>query len=143
VRLVQILPAWGRILRGYKPFLSLEITRECPLRCPDGYAYQPNHLGAAGPLRQLTDYKGEALVSGVLALIRHFKPMHISIVGGEPLVRYRELEICSRSLRTWALKYNSSRMPFDLSPGAAPAGLPLYGGESGGNSWSRSDDPVI
>jgi len=50
-------------------------------------------LGAAGPLRQLTDYKGEAQVSGVLALIRHFKPTHISIVGGEPLVRYRELEI--------------------------------------------------
>jgi MoaA/NifB/PqqE/SkfB family radical SAM enzyme len=93
VRLVQIIPAWGRILRGYKPFLSLEITRECPLRCPGCYAYEPNHLGAAGPLRQLTDYKGEALVSGVLALIRHFKPMHVSIVGGEPLVRYRELEI--------------------------------------------------
>lgn len=93
MRLVHIIPAWGRILRGYKPFLSLEITRECPLRCPGCYAYDPNHLGAGGPLRQLADYKGEALVSGVLALIRHFKPMHVSIVGGEPLVRCRELEI--------------------------------------------------
>jgi organic radical activating enzyme len=93
MRLVDIVPAWGKILRGYKPFLSLEITRECPLRCPGCYAYEADHLGASGPLRQLRDYKGEALVSGVLALVRHFRPMHLSIVGGEPLVRYRELGV--------------------------------------------------
>jgi len=91
MRLVDVVPAWGKILRGYKPFLSLEITRECPLRCPGCYAYEPDHLGTSGPLRQLRDYKGEALVSGVLALVRHFRPMHLSIVGGEPLVRCREL----------------------------------------------------
>jgi MoaA/NifB/PqqE/SkfB family radical SAM enzyme len=33
------------------------------------------------------------LVHGVLALVRRFRPLHISIVGGEPLVRYRELEV--------------------------------------------------
>ena len=27
-----IFSAWGRILAGYKPVLSIEITRECPLR---------------------------------------------------------------------------------------------------------------
>ena len=29
-----IFSAWGRILGGYQPALSIEITRECPLRCP-------------------------------------------------------------------------------------------------------------
>ena len=89
----HILPAWGRILRGQRPLLSLEITRECPLRCPGCYAYEPEHLGAAGPLRQLNDLQGDRLVSGVLALVRRFRPLHISIVGGEPLVRWKELMV--------------------------------------------------
>ena len=85
--------AWGRILQGRRPLLSLEITRECPLRCPGCYAYEPEHLHAAGPLRQLSDFQGEDLVVGVLALVRRLRPLHISIVGGEPLVRYRELNV--------------------------------------------------
>jgi MoaA/NifB/PqqE/SkfB family radical SAM enzyme len=93
MRPFDLIPAWGRVLRGYKPFLSIEITRECPLRCPGCYAYEPGHLGNAGPLRQLSDYRGEALVHGLLALVRRFRPLHVSIVGGEPLVRYRELEV--------------------------------------------------
>ncbi len=93
MRVIDIVPAWGNILRGRRPFLSLEITRECPLRCPGCYAYEPSHLGSSGPLRQLTDFKGEALVAGVLGLVRRFRPLHLSIVGGEPLVRYRELGI--------------------------------------------------
>jgi len=93
MRLIDIVPAWSRILRGYRPFLSLEITRECPLRCPGCYAYEPNHLGAGGPLRQLVDLHGDALIAGVLGLIRRLRPLHVSIVGGEPLVRYRELGI--------------------------------------------------
>ena len=87
MRPTDLFPAWGRVLRGYKPFLSIEITRECPLRCPGCYAYEPGHLGSAGPLRQLSDYRGEALVRGVLGLVRRFRPLHVSIVGGEPLVR--------------------------------------------------------
>jgi organic radical activating enzyme len=92
MRRSDIFRAWGGILRGRRPFLSLEITRECPLRCPGCYAYEPKHLGAAGPLRTLSDFKGEALVAGVLGLVRRFRPLHLSIVGGEPLVRYRELD---------------------------------------------------
>lgn len=72
--------------------LSVEITRECPLRCPGCYAYEPEHLGDAGPLRQLSDYRGQALVDGLLALVRKHRPLHLTIVGGEPLVRYRELD---------------------------------------------------
>jgi sulfatase maturation enzyme AslB (radical SAM superfamily) len=87
----DVLKAWGRILRGFPPSLSIEITRECPLRCPGCYAYEPEHLGDVGPLRSLADFKGKELIDGVLDLVRTYRPLHLSIVGGEPLVRYREL----------------------------------------------------
>lgn len=86
-----IVAAWGRILTGYAPSLSIEITRECPLRCPGCYAYGDDHLGGDLTLRQLRDYTGQELVDGVVALVDRHRPLHISIVGGEPLVRYREL----------------------------------------------------
>jgi len=86
-----VFGAWGRILAGYTPALSVEITRECPLRCPGCYAYNDEHLGGAVTLREVRDFKGQELVDGVLALIDRQRPLHVSIVGGEPLVRYREL----------------------------------------------------
>jgi MoaA/NifB/PqqE/SkfB family radical SAM enzyme len=86
-----IIPAWGRILAGYTPALSLEITRECPLRCPGCYAYGDDHLGGEITLREVRDFKGQALIDGVMGLIEKHKPLHLSIVGGEPLVRYKEL----------------------------------------------------
>jgi MoaA/NifB/PqqE/SkfB family radical SAM enzyme len=82
---------WGRVLRGQAPFLSLEITKECPLHCPGCYAYSPEHIGPLVTLRQLSDYRGQDLVNATLAVVRRLRPLHISIVGGEPLVRYREL----------------------------------------------------
>jgi MoaA/NifB/PqqE/SkfB family radical SAM enzyme len=88
-----VLTAWGRILTGYSPALSIEITRECPLRCPGCYAYGEDHLGGDLRLRELRDFKGQALVDGVLALVDRHRPLHVSIVGGEPLVRYRELDL--------------------------------------------------
>lgn len=87
-----VVRAWGKILIGRAPTLSIEITRECPLRCPGCYAYQDEHLGGGMTLRQLRDYKGQELVDGVLDLVRKHKPVHLSIIGGEPLVRYRELD---------------------------------------------------
>jgi MoaA/NifB/PqqE/SkfB family radical SAM enzyme len=87
-----IFPAWGRILRGYRPNLSIEITRECPLRCPGCYAYGEDHLGGDLTLREMADLKGDALVAGVHEAIRVHKPIHVSIIGGEPLVRFRELD---------------------------------------------------
>ena len=72
MRKADVIPAWGSILRGRRPFLSVEITRECPLQCPGCYAHQPEHLGTAGPLRQLSEFQGEALVAGVMALVRRF-----------------------------------------------------------------------
>jgi MoaA/NifB/PqqE/SkfB family radical SAM enzyme len=87
------MKAWGLILSGYRPNLSIEITRECPLRCSGCYAYGEAHLGGGVVLRQLADYKGQALVDGVLRVVRRHRPLHLSIVGGEPLVRFRELDI--------------------------------------------------
>jgi MoaA/NifB/PqqE/SkfB family radical SAM enzyme len=87
----EILSAWGRILTGHVPLLSIEITRECPLSCPGCYAYGESHLGGDVTLRQLSDLRGEALVEGVLELVRKHKPIHVSLVGGEPMVRHREL----------------------------------------------------
>lgn len=85
--------AWGRVLTGDYPSLSIEITRECPLRCPGCYAYEPEHLGEVGPLRSLADYHGQDLINGILSLVRRYRPLHLSIVGGEPLVRFRELNV--------------------------------------------------
>ena len=86
-----IIPAWGRILRGYRPALSVEITRECPLRCPGCYAYGDAHLGGNVTLRQVSDFNGPELVDRFFKLIDEHRPIHVSIVGGEPLVRFREL----------------------------------------------------
>ena len=88
----DVVRAWKSILSGRAPSLSIEITRECPLRCPGCYAYEDNHLGGLTVLRDLNDSKGDELVDGVLRVVDKAKPLHLSIVGGDPLVRYRELE---------------------------------------------------
>jgi MoaA/NifB/PqqE/SkfB family radical SAM enzyme len=87
----EVLAAWGRILTGRVPLLSIEITRECPLTCPGCYAFGDMHLGGEVTLRDLTDKRGDALVEGVLDLVRKHKPLHVSLVGGEPMIRRREL----------------------------------------------------
>src|SRR5208282_5626268 len=87
----EMFSAWGRILTGRVPMLSIEITRECPLQCPGCYAYGETHLGGDVTLRQLRDLRGDALVEGVLQLVDKHKPIHVSLVGGEPMVRHREL----------------------------------------------------
>jgi MoaA/NifB/PqqE/SkfB family radical SAM enzyme len=94
MKYTEVLAAWRVILSGRKPCLSIEITRECPLRCPGCYAYGDQHLGSAGvTLRQLNDFRGDDLVRGVLDLVAEHNPLHISIVGGDPLVRYREMQV--------------------------------------------------
>ena len=41
----QIIHAWGKTLRGDRSSLSIEITRERPLRCLGCYAYEDGHPG--------------------------------------------------------------------------------------------------
>jgi len=87
----ELLTAWAGVVNGRPPLLSIEITKECPLKCPGCYAYGDTHLGGKVTLRELSDLRGDALVDGVLALVRRHKPMHVSLVGGEPLIRHPEL----------------------------------------------------
>jgi len=53
-----LFTAWGRILTGHIPAMSIEITRECPLHCPGCYAYGDDHLGGDITLREVRDFKG-------------------------------------------------------------------------------------
>lgn len=93
MRTSEVLKAWAGIAAGRKPSLSIEITKECPLRCPGCYAFDAAHLGGETELRQLSDFKGDDLVEKILAIVDREQPLHVSLVGGDPLVRYRELEL--------------------------------------------------
>ena len=93
MKTIEVLNAWARILSGRAPSLSIEITKECPLRCPGCYAFDAAHLGGSTKLRDLSDFKGDELVRRVMELVEEHKPLHVSLVGGDPLVRHRELDI--------------------------------------------------
>ncbi len=113
----ELVSAWGRILRGKSPMLSIEITRECPLNCPGCYAYGATHLGGEVLLRELNDSRGDALVHGVLQLVRKHQPMHVSLVGGEPLIRHRELSAilpALSSMNVFTLVVTSGVIPVPL-----------------------------
>ena len=121
-----IFTAWGRILAGYRPSLSIEITRECPLRCPGCYAYGDEHLGGDVTLRQVSDFKGQELIDGSSTLIDEHKPLHVSIVGGEPLVRFRELNtilprLAERGIYTQLVTSAVRPIPIEWARAAAAA----------------------
>ena len=59
MKVTEILSGWKSILAGRAPFLSIEITKECPLSCPGCYAYGDEHLGGNVLLNQVSDYKGK------------------------------------------------------------------------------------
>lgn len=88
---VNFVQSWGKILRGKIPLLSIEITRECPLSCPGCYAYGETHLAGGTRLVDLTDFRGDDLVDGILRTVQRHDPVQVSLVGGEPLIRHREL----------------------------------------------------
>ena len=91
MKVTEVLRGWKTILSGRTPFLSIELTKECPLHCPGCYAYGDDHLGGDVILRQVSDFKGKELVDRFLDVVDRYQPLHVSIVGGEPLVRFREL----------------------------------------------------
>ena len=56
-------------------------------------------------LRELSDKRGDDLVRGVLELVDRHMPLQVTLVGGEPMVRHRELdrilpELCGRGIYT-------------------------------------------
>src|SRR5438045_3487213 len=92
MKVTEILHGWKTILEGRTPFLSVELTKECPLSCPGCYAYGNEHLPGNVLLTQVSDFKGQELVNRFMDVVDRHMPLHISIVGGEPLVRFRELD---------------------------------------------------
>jgi MoaA/NifB/PqqE/SkfB family radical SAM enzyme len=123
VRFATLMSAWGRLLQGYSPLLSIEVTRECPLHCPGCYAYEDNHLGGGVTLRQLRDLRGDALVDGVLDLVRQHRPVQVSFVGGEPLIRHQELSRILPIVSAWniySLVVTSAVMAFPAEWNAIP-----------------------
>jgi MoaA/NifB/PqqE/SkfB family radical SAM enzyme len=123
VKTSEIIGAWGKILKGERPSLSIEITRECPLQCPGCYAYDDAHLGNGVTLRSLNDRKGQELIDGVLELADRLRPLHLSLVGGDPLVRHRELESLIPQLLDRGIHVQLVTSAFRPLP-AAWAGLP-------------------
>lgn len=81
---LQLLNARWSILTGSALMLSIEVTRECPLSCPGCYAYGDAHLGGSVTLRSLSDYYGDELVNGIIRLVEQHRPLHVTLVGGEP-----------------------------------------------------------
>jgi hypothetical protein len=90
MKVTEILNGWKSILAGRAPFLSIELTKECPLSCPGCYAYGDEHLGGNVLLTQVSDFKGKELVDRFMQLVDRHQPLRLG-VGGEPLVRFREL----------------------------------------------------
>jgi MoaA/NifB/PqqE/SkfB family radical SAM enzyme len=123
VELRTLLTAGSRILRGFSPLLSIEVTKECPLHCPGCYAYEPNHLGGTILLRQVNDLRGDTLIERVLELIRQHRPVQVSFVGGEPLIRHRELTRILPVVSGWgvySLVVTSAVIPFPREWNAIP-----------------------
>lgn len=114
---MEVLAAWGKILTGSAPMISIEITRECPLKCPGCYAYNEEHLGGGKTLRDLNELRGQALVDGVLGLVRRHGALHVSLVGGEPLMRVPELDRILPALSaqgTFVLLVTSAVIPIPM-----------------------------
>src|SRR5437879_9184512 len=114
----EILQAWKMILAGRAPSLLIEIRKGCPLSWLGCYAYGTKHLGGGTMLRQVSDYKGKELVDRVIQLVDEHRPLHVSIVGGEPLVRFRELneilpQLSQRRIRTHVVTSAVREIPIE------------------------------
>jgi sulfatase maturation enzyme AslB (radical SAM superfamily) len=73
-------------------------------------------------LRSLSDFKGQDLIARVRDLMDEHKPLHLSIVGGDPLVRYRELDVLLPELvrRAHIQVVTSAFRPIPMSWAALP-----------------------
>ncbi len=73
-------------------------------------------------MRSLSDFKGQELIARVLEVVRQQNPLHVSIVGGDPLVRYRELDVLLPQLvkRSQVLVVTSAFRPIPSSWASLP-----------------------
>ena len=88
----SVFRSWGQILLGKSPVLAIEVTNKCPLSCPGCYAFHPGHVSGRS-LESVSDYSGDELVEGILELLDRRQPLAVFLVGGEPLVRVKELSV--------------------------------------------------
>jgi hypothetical protein len=107
----DLFRAWSCMVAVRRPSLSIEVTRECPLRCPACYAYQDNHFGEGISLRQLADKKGDALVQEVLEVVNLYRPLHLSIVGGAPPIVSESWLLCCPNRTRAGCMSSSSPVP--------------------------------
>ena len=106
-----IVESWGRILSGYTPSLSIEITRECPLRCPGCYAYGSEHLGGGVTLREVSDFKGQALIDGIVGLVARIGRSTCRSWAANHWCGSASSTSCCRSCLRWACTCRWSRAP--------------------------------
>lgn len=90
IRARDLFMSWGKVMCGHVPMLGIEVTRECPLRCPGCYAYSDSRV-EGDSIRQTRELRGDDLVGGILRLVECHGPLHVSLIGGEPMIRHREL----------------------------------------------------
>ncbi len=88
----EVLQAWGTIYPGGLPLFRLRSRRNVPCGVRAAMRLTMPTWGGSAVLRELSDFKGDELVTRVLAILDELRPLHVSLVGGDPLVRYRELE---------------------------------------------------
>jgi hypothetical protein len=90
--------AWERYSGGNTRRCPVEITRECPLRCPGCYAYEPDHLKGSGQtLRTVSDYKGQQLIERMLAWSTCTSHFIFRLSGRTTCSLFANLMSCCRS----------------------------------------------
>jgi len=77
----EIVQAWGKILKGEPPSLSIESRVNAP-ECP-AVTRTTTRIWARADLARPERSKGQSLVDGVLEVVDRLKPLHLSIVGGD------------------------------------------------------------
>jgi sulfatase maturation enzyme AslB (radical SAM superfamily) len=62
----------------------------------------------------VSDFRGDKLVQGIIEIVNRYRPMHVSLVGGEPMIRHRELSqvlpVLSR-MGVWSMVVTSGVIP--------------------------------
>jgi hypothetical protein len=76
--------------------LSIEFTRDCPLRWSGCYAFEAVDFGGT-KLRQPYDLQGDRSVANSLATIVEHKHLHVALVEEYLLVLFSELEVLPQS----------------------------------------------
>jgi hypothetical protein len=84
--------AWGKILKGELPLTLDRDYARMSAALSGMLCVRRRSSGRRQDLAKLERSKGPGPIDGVLELVDRARPLHLSLVGGDPLVRYREVE---------------------------------------------------